>query len=69
VFFTTYEAVKHGALKLTYTDASGSTIPRPLIDGAASSIAELASCAVLTPFEVIKQNAQYDIVDMTEPRC
>src|SRR5690554_4039075 len=33
-------------------------IPQPLIHGIASSIAELASCLILTPAEVIKQNAQ-----------
>lgn len=39
---------------------SGSTplLPQPLIHSAASSIAELVSCAILTPAEVIKQNAQ-----------
>lgn len=44
---------------------SGSTplLPQPLIHSAASSIAELVSCAILTPAEVIKQNAQ--MVDTT----
>ncbi|KAJ4380852.1 hypothetical protein N0V86_004214 [Didymella sp. IMI 355093] len=32
--------------------------PHPLIHAAASSLAELVSCAILTPAEVIKQNAQ-----------
>jgi solute carrier family 25 S-adenosylmethionine transporter 26 len=33
-------------------------LPTPLLNGVASSVAELASCAILTPAEVIKQNAQ-----------
>jgi len=35
-----------------------SSLPSPLVHAAASSIAELVSCAILTPSEVIKQNAQ-----------
>ncbi|ORY62390.1 mitochondrial carrier domain-containing protein [Pseudomassariella vexata] len=53
-FFTTYEAAKgffgrHGA-------AVG--LPQPIVHSAASAVAECASCFVLTPAEVIKQNAQ-----------
>ncbi|KAL1607831.1 hypothetical protein SLS60_002769 [Paraconiothyrium brasiliense] len=33
-------------------------IPTPIVHAGASSIAELVSCAILTPAEVIKQNAQ-----------
>jgi solute carrier family 25 S-adenosylmethionine transporter 26 len=33
-------------------------LPPPLLHAAASSLAELVSCAILTPAEVIKQNAQ-----------
>lgn len=33
-------------------------VPQPLIDSASSSIAELVSCLILTPAEVLKQNAQ-----------
>jgi solute carrier family 25 S-adenosylmethionine transporter 26 len=33
-------------------------LPTPVIHAAASSLAELVSCAILTPAEVIKQNAQ-----------
>lgn len=33
-------------------------IPLPIVHATASSIAELASCLILTPAEVIKQNAQ-----------
>jgi len=38
-------------------------LPQPIIHALASSIAELVSCAILTPAEVIKQNAQ--MVDST----
>ncbi|KFY27424.1 hypothetical protein V493_03496 [Pseudogymnoascus sp. VKM F-4281 (FW-2241)] len=40
--------------------ASGShpVVPLPIVHAAASSTAELASCLILTPAEVIKQNAQ-----------
>ncbi|GAM83542.1 hypothetical protein ANO11243_015300 [Dothideomycetidae sp. 11243] len=53
-FFTTYEATKsflhnHGPFK---------TLPTPFIHSGASALAELVSCAILTPAEVIKQNAQ-----------
>lgn len=33
-------------------------LPTPVIHAAASSLAELVSCAILTPAEVLKQNAQ-----------
>ncbi|KXT03912.1 hypothetical protein AC578_9302 [Pseudocercospora eumusae] len=58
-FFTTYEAVKS-----VLTDANPVSqnhkpfVPTPLIHAAASGTAELVSCAILTPAEVIKQNAQ-----------
>jgi len=53
-FFTTYEGVK-----AILSDAnSKSIVPAPLIHAAASGTAELVSCAILTPAEVIKQNAQ-----------
>jgi solute carrier family 25 S-adenosylmethionine transporter 26 len=65
-FFTTYEGVKHN---LTIHNPSlGSNgkqlLPQPVIHALASSIAELVSCAILTPAEVIKQNAQ--MVDSTK---
>ncbi|KAG8625938.1 hypothetical protein KVT40_006339 [Elsinoe batatas] len=50
-FFTTYEGTKH---LLSTTPL----LPQPLIHATASSLAELVSCAILTPAEVIKQNAQ-----------
>ncbi|KXJ91638.1 mitochondrial carrier domain-containing protein [Microdochium bolleyi] len=54
-FFTTYEAAKrligrHGS------PLAG--LPQPAVHSLASSLAECASCLVLTPAEVIKQNAQ-----------
>ena len=33
-------------------------LPEPLVNAAASSVAELVSCLILTPAEVLKQNAQ-----------
>ncbi|OBT47868.1 hypothetical protein VE00_01499 [Pseudogymnoascus sp. WSF 3629] len=60
IFFTTYEAVKSGCMKINPT-RSGSQhplVPLPVVHATASSMAELASCLILTPAEVIKQNAQ-----------
>ncbi|KAB8238818.1 mitochondrial carrier domain-containing protein [Aspergillus alliaceus] len=70
-FFTTYETAKH-ILILSSTHSqpiSTSTpsknplpithpLPLPLIHTIASSLGEMVSCAVLTPAEVLKQNAQ-----------
>ena len=52
-FFTTYEATKQ-----LYTSLLPSGVPQPFIHSAASGTAELASCLILTPAEVIKSNAQ-----------
>lgn len=58
-FFTTYEGVKHVLSTANPSTASGShLVPEPIIHSAASSVGELVSCAILTPAEVIKQNAQ-----------
>ncbi|KAI9795685.1 MAG: hypothetical protein M1835_005361 [Candelina submexicana] len=65
-FFTTYEGIKSLLTKHTphFTSSSSSSfstsplIPQPLIHATASSIAELVSCFILTPAEVLKQNAQ-----------
>ncbi|KAF2813465.1 mitochondrial carrier [Mytilinidion resinicola] len=64
-FFTTYERTKALLTHLNPTTASSphGLIPTPLVHAAASSAAELVSCAILTPAEVIKQNAQ--MVDST----
>ncbi|KAK7911876.1 mitochondrial carrier domain-containing protein [Apiospora marii] len=61
-FFTTYEAAKT-FLGRHVGPADGRTkklvnLPQPLVHSAASAFAEMASCVVLTPAEVIKQNAQ-----------
>jgi solute carrier family 25 S-adenosylmethionine transporter 26 len=59
-FFTTYEGVKHSLT--THNPVIGGDnkqlLPQPVIHAVASSVAELVSCAILTPAEVIKQNAQ-----------
>ncbi|KAF2869957.1 mitochondrial carrier protein-like protein [Massariosphaeria phaeospora] len=59
-FFTTYERTKSLFLRLNPSTAShpNGLIPTPILHAGASSIAELVSCAILTPAEVIKQNAQ-----------
>jgi solute carrier family 25 S-adenosylmethionine transporter 26 len=58
-FFTTYERTKtlFSDLNTTSSRPNG-LLPTPVIHAAASSLAELVSCAILTPAEVIKQNAQ-----------
>lgn len=53
-FFSTYEGVKY----LLNKDKQNSLLPQPFVHAIASSTAELVSCAILTPAEVIKQNAQ-----------
>ncbi|KAH7326324.1 mitochondrial carrier domain-containing protein [Stachybotrys elegans] len=51
IFFSTYESAKSlFSRKLP--------LPEPLVYSAASGVAEMASCLVLAPAEVIKQNAQ-----------
>ncbi|OKL59265.1 hypothetical protein UA08_05472 [Talaromyces atroroseus] len=68
-FFTTYEGVKYilnSNAKRVHDDSDGSitkgpfpfTLPTPVINGLASSAAECVSCFILTPAEVLKQNAQ-----------
>ncbi|KAM6484568.1 mitochondrial carrier domain-containing protein [Trichoderma sp. SZMC 28011] len=51
VFFSTYETVK-GVF------GRHLPVPQPVVHSLASAVAEMASCLVLTPGEVIKQNAQ-----------
>ncbi|KAL7267412.1 hypothetical protein RUND412_010008 [Rhizina undulata] len=51
LFFTTYEHATRILRNFT-------PVSEPLIPGIASSIGEIASCALITPAEVIKQNAQ-----------
>ncbi|KAG9199787.1 hypothetical protein G6514_007900 [Epicoccum nigrum] len=58
-FFTTYERTKSLFSRLNTTSSHpNGLLPTPVIHAAASSLAELVSCAILTPAEVIKQNAQ-----------
>ncbi|KAF2731191.1 mitochondrial carrier [Polyplosphaeria fusca] len=59
-FFTTYERTKALLTRLNHTTSSrpDGLIPIPFLHAAASGTAELVSCAILTPAEVIKQNAQ-----------
>ncbi|RPB28362.1 mitochondrial carrier [Terfezia boudieri ATCC MYA-4762] len=52
-FFTTYEYSK-SLLNYSFPNL----LPEPAIHSASSSIAELVSCAILTPAEVLKQHAQ-----------
>ncbi|KAF2279477.1 mitochondrial carrier, partial [Westerdykella ornata] len=63
-FFTTYEHAK-ALLSTTATTRNAPFLPAPVVHAAASSLAELVSCAILTPAEVIKQNAQ--MVDTSSP--
>ncbi|PYI03281.1 mitochondrial carrier [Aspergillus sclerotiicarbonarius CBS 121057] len=55
-FFTTYEALKHTLHNLP--SSSKSNIPSPIIHSISSCTAEAISCLIITPAEVIKQNAQ-----------
>lgn len=57
-FFTTYEGVKSILSDANPIVGDKPFFPTPLIHAAASGTAELVSCAILTPAEVIKQNAQ-----------
>ncbi|KAK1574522.1 mitochondrial carrier domain-containing protein [Colletotrichum navitas] len=51
IFFATYESMKK-------TISKTGSVPQPLGHSLASAIAEMGSCLVLAPAEVIKQNAQ-----------
>lgn len=62
-FFTTYEGVKASVARHNPNNGSSPLLPQPLVHAVASGTAELVSCAILTPAEVIKQNAQ--MVDNT----
>ncbi|KAK3943241.1 mitochondrial carrier domain-containing protein [Diplogelasinospora grovesii] len=53
IFFITYESAKP-----VFGSALPSSFPQAIVHALASGSAELASCTVLTPAEVIKQNAQ-----------
>lgn len=51
VFFTTYEGLK-------YALDGSPLLSQPIVHALSSSIAQLVNCAVVTPAEVLKQNAQ-----------
>lgn len=59
-FFTVYEAAKSlfSRANPTLNGSSSPLIPQPFLHSAASATAELVSCFILTPAEVLKQNAQ-----------
>ncbi|RMZ89816.1 hypothetical protein DV736_g2941, partial [Chaetothyriales sp. CBS 134916] len=56
-FFTTYEFLKE-TLADAFAPNSTIFLPKPAVHAIASGGAELVACAILTPAEVIKQNAQ-----------
>ena len=56
-FFTTYEALKYSINEFIPPNSS-IYVPQSAIHAVASGGAELVSCAILTPAEVLKQNAQ-----------
>ncbi|KAL4868344.1 hypothetical protein BDV12DRAFT_209300 [Aspergillus spectabilis] len=59
-FFTTYETTKSTLTTLKRTSSLPllNSTPAPLMNALASSAGEMVSCLLLTPAEVIKQNAQ-----------
>ncbi|EPE10547.1 mitochondrial carrier protein [Ophiostoma piceae UAMH 11346] len=57
VFFTTYESAKTVVGKALPAITGGSA-PSAVVHSLSSGIAELTACVILTPAEVIKQNAQ-----------
>ncbi|XHF97249.1 hypothetical protein AWENTII_000847 [Aspergillus wentii] len=73
-FFTTYEAAKYtlnNASATVQAEPHNSepnrlpfthSLPNPIIHGISSSCAEIVACLMLTPAEVLKQNAQ--VVDL-----
>lgn len=52
IFFATYESMKQSI------SLAAPAAPQPPVHAFASAVAEMASCLVLAPAEVIKQNAQ-----------
>ncbi|KAL4976752.1 mitochondrial carrier domain-containing protein [Aspergillus desertorum] len=59
-FFTTYETIKSTLNKTKQASASPflQSVPTPALNALSSSAGEMVSCFLLTPAEVIKQNAQ-----------
>ncbi|KAL4952369.1 mitochondrial carrier domain-containing protein [Aspergillus filifer] len=68
-FFTTYETVKSTLNNTTSSSSSPwlRSIPAPVINGFSSSAGEMVSCLLLTPAEVLKQNAQMVNRPASEP--
>lgn len=65
-FFTIYER-----LKTVTRDAKSagylSGVPLPILHGLSSAVADLVSCAIINPAEVLKQNAQMHGGDALKP--
>ncbi|KAL9107994.1 MAG: hypothetical protein Q9227_007209 [Pyrenula ochraceoflavens] len=61
-FFTTYEGLKYALNELTPPNST-IFVPQAAVNSVASAGAELVSCAILTPAEVLKQNAQIVMKD------
>ncbi|PQE06368.1 hypothetical protein CJF32_00002095 [Rutstroemia sp. NJR-2017a WRK4] len=59
-FFTSYEAFKSGLTRANQSlgKSGAPLVPQAFVHSAASAAAELVSCFILTPAEVLKQNAQ-----------
>lgn len=59
-FFTTYEGIKHllNSSDDHHESKKNALLPTPMAHAIASSVAECVSCFILTPAEVLKQNAQ-----------
>jgi solute carrier family 25 (mitochondrial S-adenosylmethionine transporter), member 26 len=66
-FFTTYEALKYN-IGEAIPPNSTIFLPQPAINAISSGGAELVSCAILTPAEVLKQNAQVIVRKAGEKR-
>lgn len=66
-FFTTYEALKY-TIGEAIPPNSTIYLPQPAINAISSGGAELVSCAILTPAEVLKQNAQVIVHKAGEKR-
>ena len=66
-FFTTYEGLKH-IIGEAFPPNSTIYLPQPAINAVSSGGAELVSCAILTPAEVLKQNAQVVVHKAGEKR-
>ncbi|KAI4097343.1 MAG: hypothetical protein LQ344_000442 [Seirophora lacunosa] len=68
-FFTTYEATKSllHTVNPTLPASTLPLIPTPILHALASSTAELVSCFILTPAEVLKQNAQMVVRNPPSP--